>query len=188
MILFIVLLVVDAIVFFVLTILLLLPLLLLLVSFVFVFFFGVVLFFVNFGEYAGHLLLQKLLKFLLRFLVKVVLLTEVECKLHCSVTLVDNYALLLVATEVDVHEKEGLLCLLGVVSLGIVIFVFIQGLLFFLIVVLDFVLKLFFRDLVVLLLVELRKGIILEGLLLVVAVGGLLDVATWVVWVNRLLK
>ena len=69
--------------------------------------FCVLLVLIDLSENAGDLLLEERLEILLRLLVQVVLLAELLRQIARCVAFIHHDALLLICTEIDVHEKQG---------------------------------------------------------------------------------
>ena len=81
--------------------------------------FCVLLVLIDLSENAGDLLLEERLEILLRLLVQVVLLAELLRQIGRCVAFIHHDTLLLVCTQVDVHEEQGRV---GIIEVIIVLF------------------------------------------------------------------
>lgn len=77
--------------------------------------FCVLLVLIDLSENAGDLLLEERLEILLRLLVQVVLLAELLRQIGRCVAFVHHDTLLLICTQIDVHEKQGRVRIIEVV-------------------------------------------------------------------------
>ena len=82
----------------------------------------VLLVLIDLSENAGDLLLEERLEILLRLLVQVVLLAELLRQIVRGVAFIHHDTLLLICTQIDVHEEQG-----RVRVIEVIFFLFVLG-------------------------------------------------------------